>query len=377
MDIKKDNLLETVYYQVLHFAVHNGFFFTTLVLLSVHIVLLSTMIYARVTPLIYINILSCVIYMFCTLLCKYGHPAPVYMSIFCEVSMYVILSTYYIGWDCAPYCYLLGITPTLIYFGYYLMGTKHKELLFLLLLCDFIIYVILYFNFHNVIPPYIVSEGVKNFSVIFATFVLVFGVIFYSIVYIYGAELKENSLKQENEQLTIAATTDTLTHLLNRRGFLAIIEGLMKEPNSYFCIAFCDIDNFKRVNDGYGHDAGDEVLKHIAKIIRKEMTGCDICRWGGEEIVILMKDYDIGVAKSKMEYIRKRVESSSTLFYNKKIDHTLTIGVEEYNHQVTKPDDIIKVADARMYYGKQHGKNVVISEDMYDQNEESEQPEQE
>ena len=366
MEIKKENPIEIFYYQVLHFAVHNGFLFTAIVFLVTHIILLNIMFYAKVTPLIYANLFSCVIYIFCTLLCKYGRPIPVYISIVCEVTIYVILSTYYIGWKSAAYCFLLGILPTIIYFGYFLMGTKHKELLFLLLFGEYLIYLILYFNFHNATPLYQITESVKNLLVVFSSFIMVFGIIFYNIVYIYNVRLKEKSLQKENEKLTLEATTDTLTKLLNRRGFLTIVDNLIKEGDRHFCIAFCDIDNFKKINDGYGHDAGDEVLKHISKLIRKEMTGCEICRWGGEEIVILMKDYDFEVAKTKMEYIRQRVEESHTVFYNKQLRHTLTIGIAEYLPNITTVDELITVADERMYYGKQHGKNVVISENIYE-----------
>ena len=133
---------------------------------------------------------------------------------------------------------------------------------------------------------------------------------------------------------------------------------------SHFCIAFCDIDNFKRINDTYGHDCGDEVLRHISRMIKREMHGCEICRWGGEEMIILMRDYDLTVARQKMEYIRRCVETNPTVFYNKRISATITIGLEEYNNDYHEPEDIIKVADERMYYGKQHGKNILIYEDM-------------
>lgn len=76
-----------------------------------------------------------------------------------------------------------------------------------------------------------------------------------------------------------------------------------------------------------------------------------------------MKDYDFTVAKEKMEYLRKVVESTPTVFFNKRIPATITIGVEEYLDKYHEPEEIIKVADERMYYGKQHGKNIVIFED--------------
>ena len=73
-----------------------------------------------------------------------------------------------------------------------------------------------------------------------------------------------------------------------------------------------------------------------------------------------MRDYDMNVAKEKMEYLRKSIENSPTIFYNKRISATITIGLEERREKHREPDDIIKVADERMYYGKQHGKNIVI-----------------
>jgi len=181
-------------------------------------------------------------------------------------------------------------------------------------------------------------------------------------MYIYASEEVVGNIEKTNKQLTSESKEDVLTNLLNRRGFLPIVDSLMhQEPRRHFCIAFCDIDNFKRINDSFGHDCGDEVLRHITKVLKKEMHGCDICRWGGEEFIILMKDYDMDVAIEKMEYLRRTVENNYTVFFNKHIDATMTVGVEEYKDTYTDPEEIIKIADERMYYGKQHGKNIVIS----------------
>ena len=135
------------------------------------------------------------------------------------------------------------------------------------------------------------------------------------------------------------------------------------EDSSKFSVAFCDLDDFKRINDSYGHEAGDEVLKHITLLIRKEMNGCEVCRWGGEEMVILMKGLDINEAREKLEKLRYNVETSPTIFFNKELRVTVTIGVAQNNDSYNGPEEVIKAADERMYYGKQHGKNVVIYED--------------
>ena len=351
----------------MHFLVHNSFLFTVSIMCLVHVTLLVIMLVANVPQLVSFNILSVIVYVFCMVLCKTGQMLPVYISILLEVASYSIVSVIYIGWKCGGSFFLFSIVPIIIYFGCFIFTGKKRLLIVLFLVLDCATYVALYVGFINVTPIIEVPQAISMVLTIFTSFVMVFATIFYNVIYIYSSEGELVSLEQKNEKLSADAQEDALTSLLNRRGFLPLVKALMDEKHShYFCIAFCDIDNFKRVNDSYGHECGDEVLRHIARLIKKEMYGCEICRWGGEEMVILMRDYDFAVAKSKMEYVRKCVETSPTVFFNKYVPVTITIGVEEYKDIYHEPDEIIKVADRRMYYGKQHGKNVVISSDEED-----------
>ena len=233
-----------------------------------------------------------------------------------------------------------------------------------MLLLNFATFAVLYIRFYNAEPIYKVSNELSIVLVVFSAFAMVFATMFYNAIYIFSTENTVINLEEKNKQLSMDAQEDALTSLLNRRGFLPIVDELMKDKNSSkFCVSFCDIDNFKHINDSYGHEAGDEVLKHITLLIRKEMNGCEVCRWGGEEIVILMKDLDIDEAREKMERLRKSVEVTPTLFFNKVLYVTITIGVAQNNEIYKEPEDVIKVADERMYYGKQHGKNIVVYED--------------
>lgn len=349
--------------KIMHFLVHNSNFVAVVVLCGVHIVLLATFAIAGVTRLVEFNIFSVIVYFLCIFLCKAGYILPVYISTVLEVTVYVCVSTYYIGLRCGTYCFLFAIVPVIIYFGCFLFKGAKRWIIAILLVLNFATFAILYTVFNAVPPVFDVTPGMRLFLTLFSSFVMVFSTIFYNIMYIYSSEVEVVSLEQKNQKLSTDAHEDVLTGLLNRRGFLPVIERLMADRSSHFCISFCDIDNFKRINDSYGHDAGDEVLRHISAMIRKEMQGCEICRWGGEEILILMRDYDMNVAKEKMEYLRKSIENSPTIFYNKRISATITIGLEEKHEEHQEPDDIIKVADERMYYGKQNGKNIVISED--------------
>ena len=354
-----------ILYSMMRFIVHHSFLITVAVMCMVHATLLGVMAYARVWPLVNFNILSVVVYLFCIVFCRFGHIMPVYISILLEVTVYSVMSVYYIGWACGSVCFLCSIVPIIIYFGCFLLKGSRRWIIVLSLALNFFIYVFLYILFADAEPLIRVESFVRHFLIIFSSFVMVFSMIFYNVIYIYSSETLMSSLERKNEKLTVDAKVDVLTSLLNRRGFLPIVESLMDPgSDSHFCIAFCDIDNFKRINDSYGHDCGDEVLRHISGMIKKEMAGCDICRWGGEELVILMKDYDLSVARNKMEYLRKHIETNPTVFYNKRISATVTIGLEEYSEDYSAPDDIIRIADERMYYGKQHGKNILIYEDI-------------
>ncbi len=357
--MKKNGLLD----KLMHFLVHNSNFVAVVVLCAVHVLLLVTTAIANVTPLVQFNTISVIIYLVCIVLVKLGYIMPVYVSIFLEVSAYSTISTYFIGLRCGTYCFLFAIVPIIIFFGCFLFQGAKRWIIALLLALDFGLFAFLYIRFNAVEPVFRVTPGIRLFLILFSSFVMVFSTIFYNVLYIYSSETERNRLEEKNQQLSTDAHEDALTGLLNRRGFLPVMEQLMDDRSQHFCVAFCDLDNFKRINDSYGHDGGDEVLRHVTAMIRKEMQGCDICRWGGEEILILMRDYDMTVAKEKMEYIRKCIENTPTIFYNKRIPVTVTIGLDEKREDYHEPDDIIKVADERMYYGKQHGKNIVVFED--------------
>ncbi len=332
---------------------------------AVHAALLVIMLVTGVMPLVQVNVLSVTVYAFCFLLCRLGYILPVYLSIITEVTAYTIISTHFIGLRCGTYCFLFSIVPIIIYFGCFLFKGLKRWHIIMMLAINFGVFAWLYVHYWAEMPVYNLDDSARIGLVLFSSFMMVFSTIFFNVVYIYSSEVELTSLEKKNKQLSVDAQEDALTTLLNRRGFLPLIEPLMKDGNmNHFCVAFCDIDNFKRINDSFGHDAGDEVLRHLTEIIKREMHGCAICRWGGEEIVILMRDYDMAVAKEKMEYLRRSIESNPTVFFNKRIPATITIGLEEYSDTYKAPEDLIKAADERMYYGKQHGKNILICEDV-------------
>ena len=351
--------------KIMHFLIHNGIIFTVGVMCLVHVTLLVIFSVAGVNPLVRFNVASVIIYVIGLISCKFGRVMPVYISIIVEVTVYTIFSTYYIGLKCGTYCFLFSIVPIIIYFGCFLFKGARRWSIVLMLAINFAVFVVLYVIFTKREPIYELTPDTRLLLVIFSSFVMIFSTIFYNTIYIYANEREIVNLEEKNKQLSVDAHEDVLTTLLNRRGFLPLIEPMIKVTSSEeFCVAFIDIDDFKVINDSYGHEAGDEVLRHITTLMRKEMHDCDICRWGGEEIVILMKGYDMETAKERLEALRKSIETIPTAFFNKQIFVTITIGLEKYSKKYKTPEEIIKAADKRMYYGKQHGKNMLISKDM-------------
>ncbi|WDC85706.1 GGDEF domain-containing protein [Caloramator sp. mosi_1] len=156
------------------------------------------------------------------------------------------------------------------------------------------------------------------------------------------------------------AETDALTGLGNRRMFDREIQNLIKLKNRFSLVIY-DIDDFKNVNDTYGHIVGDEVLKHVTNIIKRSIRKTDIsCRYGGEEIVILFKDLSKEDAYVISDRIRKQIETSQLFINNKIIRVTVSGGVASFPDDGNTAKDIIEKADAILYNEcKNKGKNKV------------------
>ena len=187
-----------------------------------------------------------------------------------------------------------------------------------------------------------------------------FGFLFLvTLVFIMDMQAATNLLRNQNVALDNMASIDPLTGLYNRRSMQDFFNSAIKTEEN-FCLIMCDIDNFKKVNDTYGHDFGDVVLKEISQIIRTHVAGHGfVCRWGGEEILIMTKvplDYTCKIAES----IRSSVEEHLFVWNETTIHCSLTLGVAV--HRIGNVvEDTITHADRRLYYGKKNGKNRVIS----------------
>lgn len=153
------------------------------------------------------------------------------------------------------------------------------------------------------------------------------------------------------------AYIDSLTMIYNRRGIQEKFNQCRDEKREY-SIILCDIDDFKNVNDKYGHECGDIILEKIANIIQKLVEGIGYAaRWGGEEILILSENKYID-AYVLGEQIRKKIEGTDFSYEGEVISITITIGIGEVKDFLTR--EAILIADKNLYIGKRNGKNIVI-----------------
>ncbi|WP_051303103.1 sensor domain-containing diguanylate cyclase [Psychromonas aquimarina] len=175
---------------------------------------------------------------------------------------------------------------------------------------------------------------------------------------------RTNELAEANLHLQKLAHTDALTSVLNRHGIQSIIENTQqrfKRSGEVYSIAVIDLDHFKEVNDQFGHDAGDEVLKRCAQLIKVNIRKQDtFARWGGEEFVILLPNTNLPGAMTLAEKIRKVTAQSVMQFNGLKIQITATIGVSEI--QVNEGfEQAFKRADLALFTAKDQGRNQVTA----------------
>ena len=159
------------------------------------------------------------------------------------------------------------------------------------------------------------------------------------------------------------ALTDFLTQLPNRRSMIQRLESEVArfERNGQpFSLVLLDIDNFKAVNDSYGHDAGDAVLISVAESMRAWVRENDVlARWGGEEFLVLLTDTELQSAAEQAERLRKAFEAHSFGEQSGGIKITASLGVASYRDG-RSIDDCIKEADIALYRAKTHGRNRVV-----------------
>lgn len=332
-------------------------------LLTVHSCLLIFFSIIGVRLMAYVNVFSVLFYTFSFFTLKKKKIIVYIFTTFMEMMIHMFLAVVSTGWDMGFQLYFIGCISIAFYADYFSvrLGQQHIKgsgfgvvsgILYLgsLMITRFVGSV------------YNLSEGLE-----FTGLILNSMVVFIFVTFFFG--MLTSRAAYYEEELARQATHDKLTGMVNRHFLVEQLENIYAQQDiSSYWIAILDIDDFKGINDKYGHLCGDFVLKTMAELIKEICGDRTVCRWGGEEFVIVGSDSTADEENRQtesviLEDIRRSVAIKDFVYDEKTtINFTVTIGAARYQ-EGQSVDEWINVADARLYKGKQNGKNKVVVTD--------------
>ena len=189
-------------------------------------------------------------------------------------------------------------------------------------------------------------------------------VTFLSAFYEHSRQTSFNIVKDLSDKFEKQAQQDILTRLPNRRGIQQFIEfesARARRQKKPLSLILCDIDRFKRVNDQYGHDGGDVVLKHVSDLFKASIREQDgVARWGGEEFLFVLPDTEESNAVVLAEKVRETLATSPVELQQEKVVITASFGVAQIDFEQGL-DKALTLADKALYKAKEKGRNKVLS----------------
>jgi diguanylate cyclase (GGDEF)-like protein len=176
---------------------------------------------------------------------------------------------------------------------------------------------------------------------------------------------RNQQLHDANARLVSMATTDPLTGVYNRRYILARLEQQFTESKRYgepFAVVMADLDHFKAINDRFGHQVGDEVLRHVVGTIRRMIRSSDLFgRYGGEEFLLILQRAEPEVALRTADRLRAEVRDCPCRIAGEVIPVTVSMGLMHYPSQgADSAEDVVRAADAALYRAKAEGRDRVV-----------------
>ncbi|WP_178299524.1 GGDEF domain-containing protein [Fibrobacter sp. UWT2] len=180
----------------------------------------------------------------------------------------------------------------------------------------------------------------------------------FSLFYLTNLYLVE--LRTTREKLDYNSNHDVLTGLYNRRFFEGIMKRSKEEKETSYSVAMLDVDDFKKINDTYGHETGDRVLAAVSKCIEASLPENAVAvRWGGEEFVLYLPQVDSAQTLDVLNDFRAKLSKQEIYHKGNRVVITATIGLCT-GESIADYEEYIRQADEKLYWGKQHGKNQIV-----------------
>ena len=330
----------------------------------VHIIMMFMYHFMDVWQLSLYNIIATAYYSYCYGIVRSGKVARGYLLTFLEIIFQMFLTVYIIGWDAGFFMYVIAIVPLYYYISMFVMNGEDKifrPMIWSLL--TFILIMAAYFMgwIHESVVPLTMVQTATAF--VFNAFFSFQLITWMSHFFVLGYKATLDDLEDKNATLDVEASIDPLTKLCNRRTMEISLSNALEDARAkgeLFSVVMSDIDFFKKINDTYGHDCGDVALVAVAEILKACVRDGDtVCRWGGEEFLLLVKG-NRNVATTVAERIRSRIENNIVEYEGDQIKFTMTLGISTYAPGYSL-ENLLTQADENLYYGKEHGRNRVVS----------------
>ncbi len=289
---------------------------------------------------------------------SYYYRTRVILWSFCiSTIVWVVAIVHGFGWNIGVQHFLM-VLLILYFFSNY--KNYVGKVAFAIVICALRIF--MFYLYHKKVPVWQLSGLEETVLQVLNTITIFWCISVISFVFSKDSQELEGKLIEYNSQLQQQANTDTLTGLFNRRKAMDYMSSMVNNMSNGkgFCICICDIDFFKKVNDNYGHDFGDLVLKKIAEIFKEEMQGKNLtARWGGEEFLLLFPECNGDEAYVTVEKIRRRIKETKMQKDDLSITVTMTFGLAEYDF-FNGLGATLKEADEKLYIGKEKGRDIII-----------------
>lgn len=273
--------------------------------------------------------------------------------------IWITLFVYEFGWDCGVQHFLFVLL--VLNFTVTFHRIRYK---ILIAACTCVYRIILYFYAIYYKPVIGLQSDISSLVQVVNTIFIFAQLTIILIVFTQNSQQMEQKLMRYNKKLEYLASVDSLTGLDNRYSMCSYLDSIIKEYNTKklnaISIAIGDIDFFKRINDKYGHEAGDKVLCEITEIFKEIMYGKGmVCRWGGEEFLFAFYNVNGDQAFEILEKILTRINDLNIIYNGQTIRVTMTFGLTEYTKKLPV-EDVIQEADSKLYHGKGNGRNQIV-----------------
>ncbi len=322
---------------------------------------------SKLIVVIRLLILSMAVYSLvnCVLIAISAHISGFVFSIISMILFVVAFVCSYFWSSFTSYCalnvyVLIWTIANVVCFGWNI-GVQHFIITLLVYTAALLILrIYLYYYCQSNEPLFALAPELANILQIVNTFFVFLSLALTAYIFSADSQELEGKLIEYNRQLMKQANTDTLTGLYNRRSTMEYLDSLLKNPENQISICLCDIDFFKRVNDTYGHDVGDVVLKKISDTFRKELPPDSfISRWGGEEFLLIFPRLNGDEAVFALDSLRQKIKEIVFDGVIETFSVSLTYGLVEYDYH-SDMTTILKEADEKLYIGKESGRDRII-----------------